>query len=319
LICRHLRPGESWRRNCKVLPVKVLSIFLIVSIYIGAATNRLPDSDYESYLDFFNSGEALSGCYFEFGFCYFVSLANYLGFNAGVAYGGVYGGLLFLVILKYSRNLKTPFDLFIGLIVMLLYLIYISDYYMAFHLYRQNFATILFAFLALSYPITGFFIAGIFHSSIILLFPIFFLIRRIDFGKRNAGFWFLVTCSFIYILSSNLEFFLDYLVLLNFNFFTTRIQIYNDYVSIGSINVIPLFVYLFIVFFIARSRYSAESPNFIFIFYVFVSAILMACFTSFNELISYRFLQVSKGLSLPLLLLSLPCFVRSQLARFHLQ
>ncbi|GEM_PF-6509885 len=303
-----------------MLPVKVLSIFLVVSIYIVAATKRLPDSDYESYLDFFNSGQALSGCYFEFGFCYFVSLANYFGFNAGVAYGGVYGGLLFLLALKYSRNIKTPFDLFIGLIVMILYFVYINNYYMAFHLYRQNFTTILFAVLALSFPVTGFFITGLFHSSIIVLFPIFFLIRRIDFGKRNAGFWFLVVCSFIYISSSYLEFFLEYLVFLNFNHLTTRIHIYNDYVSSGNINIIPLSVYLFIVFFIARTQFSAQSPNFIFIFYVFVSAILMACFTSFNDLLSYRFLQVSKGLSLPLLLLSLPCFVRSQLARrFHLQ
>jgi hypothetical protein len=100
-----------------------------------------------------------------------------------------------------------------------------------------------------------------------------------------------------------------------FNFISTRIEIYKDYFPSGGVNIIPLFVYVFLVFFIARLRYSAYSPYFNFIFRAFVAAILLACFTSFNELLSYRFLQVAKGLSLPLLLLSFPYFVRDQLAR----
>lgn len=237
-----------------------------------------------------------------------------------MAYGGVYGGLLFLVVLKYWRNIKTPFDLFIGLLIVLFFMIYINDYYMAFHLYRQNFATILFAVLALSYPIAGFFIAGLFHSSIISLLPMFLLIRRIDFGKRNACFWFLITCCFIYILSSYLGFLLEYLVDVNLDFIAARADIYKDYVPSVGVNLIPLSVYLVIVFFIARSRHNARSPSFNVILCAFVSAILLACFTSFNELLSYRFLVVAKGLSLPLLLLSFPYFVRSQLARrIHFQ
>ncbi len=298
-----------------MLPVKILSIFLIVSIYIVAAANRLPDSDYESYLYFFNSGEALSGCYFEYGFCYFVSLANFLDFNAKVAYGSLYGSLLFLVTLKYSRNIKTPFDLFIGLVVMLLFLIFINDYYMAFHLYRQNFATLLFSILALIYPIAGFFIAGLFHSSIILLLPLYLLIRRIDFGKRIAGFSFVIACFSIYISSRNFGFLLEYLTVLKLDLIVVRAEIYNNYVSSGGVNSNPLLVYLFIVFFIARSRNNVLTPYGYVIFYAFVSAILLACFTSFNEMISYRFLVVAKGLSLPLLFLSLSYFVRSQLTR----
>ncbi len=300
-----------------MLPVKVLSIFIIVFTYIVTAANRLPDSDYESYLDFFNSGDALSGCYFEYGFCYFVSLANYFGFNAIIAYSGVYGVLLFVMVLKYSRNIKIPFDLFVGFLIVLFYLMYINDYYMAFHLYRQNFSTILFAVFAMHYPIAGFFIAGLFHSSIISLLPMFLLIRRIDFGEKNAGFWFLITCSSIYISLSYLGFMLEYLVdlNLNWNFIAARAEIYKNYVPSGGVNSIPLLVYLFIVFFIARSRYNAASPIFKVLFCTFVSAILSACFTSFNDMLSYRFMVVAKGLSLPLLLLSFPYFVRSQLAR----
>lgn len=182
-------------------PVRSLIITLIVFIYIIAASLRQPDSDYQAYIDFFESGEVLSGCYFEPGFCYMVSLSESLGLSATFAYGLFYGLMLLVLLMTYVKYARTNMQSVVALLVMVLFFGVINDYYMAFHLYRQNISVLIYSILALTNPIVAFVIAGLFHASIISVLPVYYLIRKIDFSKVSSRKWFLILCLLFYGIS----------------------------------------------------------------------------------------------------------------------
>ena len=291
--------------------IKKLLIFLIVIIYTTAATTRDPDSDYQSYITFFQSEEILNACYFEIGFCYLVWASKKIGFSSAITYGLLYGTLLFTVLILYMKNLKTSVNLFLSLIIVIIFLLVINDFYMAFHLYRQNFAVLLYAGLIFFNPILALIAGGLFHSSLLLSLPAYLLIKNFKFNNFKAGLLFMLILIILYLIGTSLNKVLIVLSWIDLNFIKVRAEIYEDYPLPGSINAAPLFVYIFMVFSLVYNLNGRGLKVFDALFYLFLSSTLMACITSFNEMVSYRFLVIAKILSLPILLMAVPTMIRT--------
>ena len=291
--------------------IKKLLIFLIVIIYTTAATTRDPDSDYQAYITLFQSEEILNACYFEIGFCYLVWASKKIGFSSAITYGLLYGTLLFTVLILYMKNLKTSVNLFLSLIIVIIFLLVINDFYMAFHLYRQNFAVLLYAGLIFFNPILAFIVGGLFHLSLLLSLPVYLLIKNFKFNSLKAGLLFMVILTILYVLGTSFNKVLTVLSSIDLNLLSVRSEIYEDYQSSGKINRAPLFTYIFLIFSLVCNLNGRGLKVFDALFYLFLSSTLMACITSFNEMISYRFLVIAKILSLPILLMAVPTMIRT--------
>lgn len=296
-------------------PVRSLIISVVVFLYVVSAATRVPDSDYESYIDFFEGGEALSGCYFEPGFCYMVSLSESLGLSATFAYGLFYGLLLLVLLIKYAKYARSNVQSVVALLVIILFIGLINNYYMAFHLYRQNISVLIYSILVLINPVIAFLVAGLFHASVISVVPVYILIRKIDFSKVSAKTWLLASCLLGYGLSFILGQSLEIFSGLNISFIASRSAIYSEYVPSDGVNTLPLLAYALLVFLLANNFSGRGLRVFDRLFYTFVAAIVMACLTSFNELLSYRFFVVAKIISLPILLITLPNYISMYFSR----
>ncbi len=281
-------------------------LVLVIITYIYAASSRVPDSDFESYLDYFDGKYDISECYFEYGFCYLVQALNIIEISSVLAMGLPYGLLLLTVLFLYISFSQTALQSFITIIIVVIFLALVNDYYMAFHLYRQNFSVLLFSVLAFINPLIAFLLAGFFHASFIAILPIYLLIRNSNFSVTSTQVKFLVYSLLSYLSAKFLLQYFELLADFNFNFITSRAQLYEDYMPSDAINVTPLLAYSLLVFLISKKMSQAHSKIFDTLFCGFIASILMALLTSFNELLMYRFLVVAKGLSLPILMISIP-------------
>jgi hypothetical protein len=306
--------------------VRDLAAVLISVLYVFASATRAPDSDYKNYVTFFDARALLSDCNFDLGFCYLVFALQKLHMPHQLAFGLIYGAVFLGVVLVYLRFSRGSLQSLVGLLTLIFFISIVNDYYMAFHLYRQNISVLAFAlFLTLS-PYLAFIVGGLLHLSLVVIMPVYFLMNLIDLSRRATRMLLLVFCLVVQATSD--IWFTALKNLLQFaplSSFASRTSIYFREENTWSINHLPLFFYVATLFIIVGGRWNNSGKEFRILYTLFAATILVASLTSFSNMVSYRFLVIGKILSLPIILIVLPSgisiFLRKYLpsARLRLQ
>ena len=288
----------------------------ILIIYNILAAGRVPDSDYQAYLQLYNDVEWGASCYLDPGFCAILKSLKLLNLSGPSAFFIIYIFLSFILVTYVISGQKKSFHYLVAFFVLLFFHVFLVDYYSAYHLFRQHIAIMLFIIMSRVFSIKFSFIASaLIHSSVLVLMPIYFVFYKLKVQPQRDLYLYL-TLPISFLIATYSYELIAFVVAIPIvpDSIIFKLSLYQDYISSSSINTAPLMIMtVFVILIVLSSKKSLSECN-IKIFYTLLAALNLSLLFKDIDIISYRFLIFAKFLFIPLIIDHVPSISRFLIA-----